>query len=47
MVAVVAFMMRLFPVLRWEATMHELDPWFNLRATEYLSEHGLDAFLNW
>lgn len=45
--AVAAFAIRLFPVLRWEAIIHDLDPWFNYRATEYLAEHGLLRFLDW
>jgi len=27
--------------------IHEFDPWFNFRATEYLVEHGPTAFFNW
>ena len=27
--------------------IHEFDPWFNYRATEYLYEHGWRAFKSW
>ena len=28
-------------------SLHEFDPFFNYRATEFLVENGLDAYLNW
>jgi len=27
--------------------IHEFDPWFNFRATQYLSKHGWHAFFHW
>ena len=27
--------------------IHEFDPWFNFRATEYLVENGLSKFFSW
>jgi len=27
--------------------IHEFDPWFNYRATEYLAEHGSEKFFKW
>lgn len=27
--------------------IHEFDPWFNYRATEYLLQHGADKFFKW
>ena len=27
--------------------IHEFDPWFNYRATEYLAEHGWQRFFTW
>jgi len=27
--------------------IHEFDPWFHYRATEYLSKHGVYAFFHW
>lgn len=41
------FLSRLFAVIRFESIIHEFDPWFNYRATHYLTEHGWYDFLNW
>eukprot|EP01048_Picozoa_sp_COSAG05_P016381 COSAG05_NODE_2103_length_3555_cov_3.669271_1_plen_343_part_00 len=38
---------RLGAVLRYGRVIHEFDPWFNYRATEYMHEHGVSAFLSW
>ena len=27
--------------------IHEFDPWFNYRATEYLAMNGWKAFFHW
>ncbi|CAE8621845.1 unnamed protein product [Polarella glacialis] len=27
--------------------IHEFDPWFNFRATQYLAEHGWSKFAHW
>lgn len=45
--ALVAFSVRLFAVIRFESVIHEFDPYFNYRTTQYLTEHGFYAFLNW
>ena len=29
------------------AVIHEFDPWFNYRATEYLAAHGSEKFFKW
>jgi asparagine N-glycosylation enzyme membrane subunit Stt3 len=29
------------------ARLPQFDPWFNYRATEYLSANGWHAFINW
>lgn len=31
---------RLFPVARWGALIHEYDPWFNYRTTKFLASEG-------
>lgn len=41
------FLSRLFAVIRFESIIHEFDPWFNYRATHYMTEHGWYDFLNW
>ena len=42
-----AFSIRLYSVVKFESVIHEFDPWFNFRATEYLVQNGWKAFLNW
>lgn len=46
-IAAAAVAMRLYSVIRFESIIHEFDPWFNFRATKYLSENGFSKFLNW
>ena len=38
---------RLFAVIRFESIIHEFDPWFNYRATQYLVNNSFKDFLNW
>ncbi|KEG11526.1 oligosaccharyl transferase subunit [Trypanosoma grayi] len=42
-----AYSIRLLSVHLYGRVIHEFDPWFNYRATEYLSEHGWRAFFQW
>ena len=35
---------RLFAVERYGRVIHEFDPWFNFRATEYMVANGWDKF---
>ncbi|KAH9597385.1 Oligosaccharyl transferase [Trypanosoma melophagium] len=42
-----AYSIRLYPIHIYGKIIHEFDPWFNYRATEYLSEHGWRAFFEW
>ena len=42
-----AFSVRLFSVLRYESVIHEFDPYFNYRTTQYLVEEGFYNFHNW
>lgn len=30
-----------------EAAIHDLDPWFNYRATEFLATNGYERFTGW
>lgn len=34
-------------VIRYESIIHEFDPWFNFRATEFLTKNGYYALWNW
>ncbi|XP_057859934.2 dolichyl-diphosphooligosaccharide--protein glycosyltransferase subunit STT3B [Cryptomeria japonica] len=47
LVYVLAFIARLFSVLRYESMIHEFDPYFNYRTTLYLTEKGFYEFWNW
>lgn len=47
LVFAIAFFTRLFSVLRYESVIHEFDPYFNYRCTQYLVNEGFYNFLNW
>eukprot|EP01094_Clydonella_sp_ATCC50884_P024657 TRINITY_DN6252_c2_g1_i1.p1 TRINITY_DN6252_c2_g1~~TRINITY_DN6252_c2_g1_i1.p1 ORF type:complete len:691 (-),score=297.73 TRINITY_DN6252_c2_g1_i1:387-2459(-) len=47
LVFAIAFFTRLFSVLRFESVIHEFDPYFNYRCTQYLVNEGFYNFLNW
>eukprot|EP00756_Hemistasia_phaeocysticola_P021210 Hpha_TRINITY_DN15763_c0_g1::TRINITY_DN15763_c0_g1_i1::g.36937::m.36937/K07151/STT3; dolichyl-diphosphooligosaccharide--protein glycosyltransferase len=42
-----AYSFRLHAVHVYGAVIHEFDPWFNFRATEYLAENGATRFFEW
>jgi dolichyl-diphosphooligosaccharide--protein glycosyltransferase len=42
-----AWDIRLLAVRNYGRVIHEFDPWFNFRATEYLVEHGWTKFSTW
>eukprot|EP00039_Didymoeca_costata_P024753 m.11347 g.11347 ORF g.11347 m.11347 type:complete len:784 (+) comp4426_c0_seq1:41-2392(+) len=42
-----AYNIRLYAINTYGLVIHEFDPWFNYRATEYLSNHGWTAFFHW
>ena len=47
LICTMAFMIRLFAVVRYESVIHEFDPYFNYRTTDYLVREGADEFRNW
>jgi dolichyl-diphosphooligosaccharide---protein glycosyltransferase len=47
LIMILSFSIRLYSVVKFESVIHEFDPWFNFRATEYLVNNGWKAFLNW
>ncbi|KAJ2785958.1 oligosaccharyl transferase stt3 subunit [Coemansia javaensis] len=47
LISVVAIGSRLYSVIRFESVIHEFDPWFNYRTTQYLVKNGFDKFWNW
>ena len=42
-----AYDIRLFAIKTYGLVIHEFDPWFNYRATEYLAQHGWTKFFTW
>jgi len=42
-----AYNIRLYAVNNYGRIIHEFDPYFNFRATEYLYEHGWQKFATW
>ncbi len=46
-ICLIAFIMRIFSVIRFEVIIHEFDPWFNFRVTQYLTQNGAYAFYNY
>ena len=46
-VFVIAVRIRLFAVITYGRIIHEFDPWFNYRATEYMVTHGYAEFEAW
>ncbi|XP_023531452.1 dolichyl-diphosphooligosaccharide--protein glycosyltransferase subunit STT3A [Cucurbita pepo subsp. pepo] len=47
LIGVLAFSIRLFSVIKYESVIHEFDPYFNYRVTQYLSKKGIYEFWNW
>lgn len=46
-ISVLAFLVRVFSIIRYESVIHEFDPWFNFRTTKFLTEKGVYEFWNW
>jgi dolichyl-diphosphooligosaccharide--protein glycosyltransferase len=42
-----AVYIRLDAVITYGRVIHEFDPWFNFRATQYLVDHGYQKFSTW
>ncbi|KAL2610395.1 hypothetical protein R1flu_028968 [Riccia fluitans] len=47
LIGILAFAIRLFSVIKYESVIHEFDPYFNYRVTQYLSKAGIYEFWNW
>ncbi len=39
-----AYTIRLYAIETYGRVIHEFDPWFNMRAAQYLADHGYKAF---
>lgn len=42
-----AWDIRMYAIREYGLVIHEFDPWFNYRATEYLGQHGIWEFFHW
>mmetsp|Transcript_17659 Transcript_17659/g.25169 ORF Transcript_17659/g.25169 Transcript_17659/m.25169 type:complete len:955 (-) Transcript_17659:1129-3993(-) len=42
-----AYRIRLNAIIEYGAVIHEFDPWFNFRATQYLYDNGWRKFFHW
>ncbi|CAK9872350.1 unnamed protein product [Sphagnum jensenii] len=47
LIGILAFSIRLFSVIKYESIIHEFDPYFNYRVTQYLTKAGIYEFWNW
>lgn len=47
LIVLLCFFIREFAVIRYESVIHEFDPYFNFRTTNYLSSEGFYEFWNW
>lgn len=43
----VAYEIRTYAIRDFGRIIHEFDPWFNYRATEYLEREGWTKFFSW
>ena len=46
-ICAMAFSLRLFSVVKYESVIHEFDPYFNYRVTQYLVKEGFYNLWNW
>ncbi|KAK2950221.1 putative Dolichyl-diphosphooligosaccharide--protein glycosyltransferase subunit STT3 [Blattamonas nauphoetae] len=44
---IVAFIIRFFSVVKYESIIHEFDPYFQYRASQYFIKNGMYDFHNW
>ena len=42
-----AYKIRLYAIETYGRVIHEFDPWFNMRATQYLADNGAAKFFTW
>ncbi|XP_072963740.1 dolichyl-diphosphooligosaccharide--protein glycosyltransferase subunit STT3A [Typha angustifolia] len=47
LIGVLAFSIRLFSVIKYESVIHEFDPYFNYRVSQFLTKNGIYEFWNW
>ena len=42
-----AYDIRIYAIINYGKVIHEFDPWFNFRATQYLADNGWSKFFKW
>lgn len=47
LICILAFAIRLFSVFKYESVIHEFDPYFNYRVTQFLTKEGFYNLWNW
>lgn len=47
LICILSFSIRLFSVVKYESVIHEFDPYFNYRVTQYLTKEGYYNLWNW
>ncbi|XP_038991580.1 dolichyl-diphosphooligosaccharide--protein glycosyltransferase subunit STT3A-like [Hibiscus syriacus] len=47
LIGILAFSIRIFSVIKYESVIHEFDPYFNYRVTQFLTKKGIYEFWNW
>lgn len=47
LICIMAFSIRLFSVVKYESVIHEFDPYFNYRVTQFLTKEGFYNLWNW
>eukprot|EP00879_Flechtneria_rotunda_P016197 GHRR01016942.1.p1 GENE.GHRR01016942.1~~GHRR01016942.1.p1 ORF type:complete len:162 (+),score=9.55 GHRR01016942.1:396-881(+) len=47
LIATMSFSIRLFSVVKYESVIHEFDPYFNYRVTQFLTKNGFYNLWDW
>ena len=37
----------MYSIEEYGTVIHEFDPWFNVRAAQYLADNGVERFFKW
>jgi dolichyl-diphosphooligosaccharide--protein glycosyltransferase len=46
-IAIIALMIRLLPMMGFETMVRAFDPWYNFREVQYIIENGFQAWFGW
>ena len=49
LISIISVLVRVYSVVRYESIIHEFDPWFNYRTTQFLvnNKDGMYGLWNW